>query len=288
MMNRERRHPAGTILLIAGVVALPGMVGCGGRAARQPVTDPVAATRIDPPSRPARLAQGFYHRLQPGQTLYSLARTYDVPLDDLMRANGIVDPTTIPAGRPIFIPGAVGTGRPSSPDPSAPVVSVHEATALGWPLEGGITSRFGPRARHSHHDGIDIDGRTGDTVRAAAAGYVVRAASGGGYGRTVIIDHGGGLTTLYGHASRLLVRGGDRVERGDPIAEVGRSGNARGSHLHFETRRNGHPVDPLPLLRQPLMEASAPAPSPAGGAAETFADDPILDEDEDDADPEAR
>jgi len=78
---------------------------------------------------------------------------------------------------------------------------------------------------------------------------VIRADVDGQYGRMVILDHGGGLTTLYAHASRLLVHVGDRVDAGDRIAEVGGSGNARGTHLHFEVRREDRPVDPVPLLR---------------------------------------
>jgi murein DD-endopeptidase MepM/ murein hydrolase activator NlpD len=133
--------------------------------------------------------------------------------------------------------------------------------ALAWPLGGRLTGSFGMRGR-SKHEGIDIDGRKGQTVRAAAAGIVERTGEDGKYGKMVLIDHGGGITTLYAHASRILVKPGDRVERNEPIAEVGRTGNASGHHLHFEMRRDGRPIDPLPalrhgVLRPPAREASA-------------------------------
>lgn len=78
---------------------------------------------------------------------------------------------------------------------------------------------------------------------------MVLAGMEGRYGNALLIDHGRGLSTYYAHASRLLVRLGDRVEQGEPIAQVGRSGNARGTHLHFEVRRHDRPVNPLSLLR---------------------------------------
>jgi murein DD-endopeptidase MepM/ murein hydrolase activator NlpD len=117
-------------------------------------------------------------------------------------------------------------------------------------LRGRITTRFNPSGGDSrHHEGIDIDGESGQPIRAAAAGTVARAGRDGRYGNAVLIEHGDGLTTFYAHASKLLVRDGERVERGQTIAEVGRSGNARGSHLHFEARRNGKALNPLRLLR---------------------------------------
>ena len=108
-----------------------------------------------------------------------------------------------------------------------------------------------------HHDGIDIDGELGQIIRAAAAGRVLEAWRDGRYGRVVLLDHGENLTTYYAHASRLLVEEGDWVEQGDPIAEVGCSGNAQGTHLHFEARRNGRPMNPLRLLPASIAVATS-------------------------------
>jgi murein DD-endopeptidase MepM/ murein hydrolase activator NlpD len=116
-----------------------------------------------------------------------------------------------------------------------------------------ILSYFGaPRRGHSH-TGIDLGGARGDDVLAARAGRVVYSGAGmRGYGKTVIVDHGDGLVSLYAHNSELLVRTGDRVKQGDPIARVGRTGNATAEHCHFEIRRDDVPVDPLLYLYPPL------------------------------------
>jgi murein DD-endopeptidase MepM/ murein hydrolase activator NlpD len=95
------------------------------------------------------------------------------------------------------------------------------------------------------HPGIDIAAPRGTPVVAAGRGRVVRAGWASGYGQMVEIDHGFGYTTLYAHASRLLVRVGQEVDRGDVIAQVGRTGTATANHLHYEVRRNGQQQNPL-------------------------------------------
>jgi len=186
---------------------------------------------------PSAEGSGVYHVLRRGQTLYSLSRAYGVPLDTLAEVNEIADPTRIPAGRLLFVPGAT---RPLDlPSPVTPL--------LAWPIAGRVTSPFESHGR-LRHEGIDIDGVMGQEVRAAATGRVLWTGTARGYGKMVVINHGGGLSTLYAHASRVLVEVDEVVEAGDPVAEVGRSGNARGAHLHFEVRREGRPVNPVPLL----------------------------------------
>lgn len=121
------------------------------------------------------------------------------------------------------------------------------------PASGRRSSGFGMR-RHPVlgttrlHAGIDIAAPTGTPIRASASGTVVTAGSMRGYGNTVIIDHGGGFSTLYGHCSRLYVRSGQRVNQGDRIAAVGSTGLSTGPHLHFEIRINGRPVNPASYL----------------------------------------
>ena len=111
--------------------------------------------------------------------------------------------------------------------------------------DGRILSYFGA-ARKSHvHQGVDIAGQSGQRVVATAKGRVVYSGQQRGYGRTVVIDHGGGFRTLYAHNSALLVRDGEKVRRGQAIARVGRSGNASTTHCHFEVRQDNVPVDPL-------------------------------------------
>jgi murein DD-endopeptidase MepM/ murein hydrolase activator NlpD len=122
-----------------------------------------------------------------------------------------------------------------------------------WPVNGTITSGFGYRTHpvtgtSRLHAGVDFGAPTGTPIVAAAAGTVVSAGWQGGYGNAVIIDHGGGEATLYGHQSRLAVSSGTRVSRGEVIGYVGSTGLSTGPHLHFELRIDGVPTDPMPRL----------------------------------------
>ncbi len=121
------------------------------------------------------------------------------------------------------------------------------------PVNGPITSLFGWRVHPIYgsrrfHTGIDFGAPTGTPVRAADRGTVIYAGWYGGYGYTVIINHGGGITTLYAHNSRITVGVGQTVQRGQTIAAVGSTGLSTGPHLHFEVRVNGQPVDPRRYL----------------------------------------
>jgi murein DD-endopeptidase MepM/ murein hydrolase activator NlpD len=125
------------------------------------------------------------------------------------------------------------------------------ATPSILPTGGILTSRFSSSRPHPilnralPHEGIDISAPRGAAILAAANGKVVQAGNFAGYGMMVEIDHGFGFTTRYGHASRLLVRAGQTVERGDVIAHVGSTGIATGPHLHYEVRINGVPQNPM-------------------------------------------
>ncbi|MFP5504415.1 MAG: M23 family metallopeptidase [Candidatus Sericytochromatia bacterium] len=121
------------------------------------------------------------------------------------------------------------------------------------PVEGGhISSGYGPREVHpiygaatgGHHDGYDFAVGPGSPIRASMAGTVRFAAWKGGYGKTVILEHADGYSTLYGHAERLEVSEGQTVSQGQVIARVGSTGISTGPHLHYELRRHGRPVDP--------------------------------------------
>ena len=124
-----------------------------------------------------------------------------------------------------------------------------------WPAPNykTISSPYGNRrhpisGRSEHHNGVDISSNSGNSLLAAESGTVIFAAYNGGMGNTVIIDHGDGLGTLYGHASRILVTVGQRVTQGQEIAKVGSTGIATGPHLHFEVHENGKHVNPRSYL----------------------------------------
>jgi murein DD-endopeptidase MepM/ murein hydrolase activator NlpD len=117
-----------------------------------------------------------------------------------------------------------------------------------WPLNGPLTSPYGPRWG-SMHTGIDIDGYTGQPVVAAKDGGVIYLGGGmTGYGNAVVLDHGGGISTLYAHLSAFETSTGAAVEQGDIVGYVGCTGNCYGDHLHFEVRVAGNPVNPLDYL----------------------------------------
>lgn len=120
---------------------------------------------------------------------------------------------------------------------------------LSWPMSrGSITSRYGMR-RGRMHSGVDIAAPTGSPITAADSGVVTMAEWYGGYGRTVIVDHGNGTSTLYGHCSESLVRVGSKVSKGQLIARVGSTGRSTGAHLHFEVRENGRARDPMSYFK---------------------------------------
>ena len=129
---------------------------------------------------------------------------------------------------------------------AAPALPLDQSGFM-WPLDGPVTSGFGPRWGRSH-EGIDIDGVTGDPVVAAAAGRVIFAGPYAGYGNAVAVDHGGGVRSLYAHLSGIAVGVGDDVAKGQLIGAVGCTGRCFGDHLHFEILIDGVPVDPLLYL----------------------------------------
>jgi murein DD-endopeptidase MepM/ murein hydrolase activator NlpD len=141
---------------------------------------------------------------------------------------------------------------------------VRALQSLVWPLatdgSGMLSSVYGERLHPvggdpRFHAGLDLRARAGTPVYAAAEGVVAASESSGAYGNVVILDHGGGLRTLYAHHRENLVRAGERVRRGQPIGLVGRSGNATGDHLHFEVRWKDGTVDPRTVL--PLLDGRA-------------------------------
>lgn len=125
----------------------------------------------------------------------------------------------------------------------SPVDAAYNSSSFGWRVDP-----FTGKA--AMHEGLDFMAEAGTPIYAAAGGIVAQAEKTPDYGNIVKLDHGSGLETRYAHASRLLVKAGERVERGQVIAEVGNTGRSTGAHLHFEVRLNGVPLDPRKYLQQ--------------------------------------
>ncbi len=222
---------------------------------------------------------GVYHTVKKGQTLYRIAKTYGVKMEDIIVANRLDDPEEIKEGQVLFIPGAdhVLDVKPyTSETASSPEKSKHSQTyslsraqprssssspnskiqkhpskgkgRFVWPVVGTITSGFG-RRNGRPHDGIDISAPEGTPIRAAADGRVVYSGDElKGYGNLIVIKHTGNFFTVYAHNQVNLVKEGDFVKQGDIIGRVGQTGRITGPHLHFEIRRGKIPVNPLLYL----------------------------------------
>lgn len=213
---------------------------------------------------------GIYHTVGAGENLYRIALAYGVDVERLRRANHLRDPDRIYAGQKIFVPGArwprdVGPAPTGHAPPEAPrreggdlgtVAGGPVETSVGpdrlpvrltRPLQGTVTSGFGLR-NDVPHTGIDIRAPAGTPVGAAAEGRVKWTGEIRGYGRTIIVDHGGGMATVYAHLEEILVEPGTVVGRTEPIGRVGETGRASAPHLHFEVRLDGTAVDPLRYL----------------------------------------
>lgn len=158
--------------------------------------------------------------------------------------------TAAPAPPPGGSPAVTTAPPPPRPAPTtAPPTTARPAPGarLGWPLSGPLTSPFGTRWGRLHA-GIDIGVPIGTPIHASASGTVFFCGVMGGYGNVVLIDHGNGLVTLYGHQNNLACSNGQRVGSGQVIGYSGNTGHSTGPHLHFEVRRNGTAVDPMQYL----------------------------------------
>ena len=184
-----------------------------------------------------------------GESLSVIAARHNTTVEALMAANNLRS-TRLVIGQKLRVVAAADLlpATAEAPRPGADVRMV-------WPLVGAITSRYGYRQLRGspNHTGVDIDGHMGDPIMAATAGVVTFSGWRSGYGNLVVIQTGN-EEYYYGHASELWVTAGERVEMGEIVALVGNTGFSTGSHLHFEIRVDGTPVDPLPVLERQAVE----------------------------------
>lgn len=177
------------------------------------------------------------HTVKEGETGFSIAIQYGVPFENIAIANGLDAKGTVKTGQKLIIPAMV---QPKL----AARRSIPSTPAFRWPHDGKVLLGFGPK-----HDGIDIAVKIGDMVRASASGTVVFAdVEKTRFGRQVLIDHGNGWFTSYGHLSKITVKKGDVVKAGERIGLAGDAGKATKPELHFEIRHDGEDVDPASKL----------------------------------------
>ncbi|MBS0288459.1 MAG: peptidoglycan DD-metalloendopeptidase family protein [Proteobacteria bacterium] len=256
---------------LSGIIALLALSGCTFNKVQE------AAPVVDMNYHQSQSSQG-YHVVRKGETLYEIAWRYDKDYRELATANGIAVPYVIYPGQKIllkektfseknvnsqkshFATAGAYVKKNNQKPPSLLVefgetktekdkTTGHKNAALNqawqWPAQGKIISHFSQQ--HVGSKGIDIAGKLGDKINAASKGKVVYSGSGlRGYGQLIIIKHNDSYLSAYGHNSRLLVKEGEIIETGQPIAEMGTDGNQ--AKLHFEIRKNGHPINPLKIL----------------------------------------
>lgn len=250
------------VLLLEACGGGRGMAPVSSRGAGFPAAAPTAAERDQ------QAALGYYV-VQRGDTLYSIAWQYGFDYKTLADWNRVQSPYRIYAGQRLtLLPPAAGAQAEAVPAPREPsptpaqtpaqrsaAASADEEDAASvvsgnagwtWPAKGDLISTFNA----GDNKGINLAGREGDTISAAADGRVVYSGSGlVGLGELVIIKHSGNLLSAYAHNKLRLVHEGDRVTSGQTIAQMGRTGTDR-VMLHFEVRKDGKPVDPLQYLPQ--------------------------------------
>lgn len=266
--------PPGAQLNAGQSVIIPGYRG---PAQVQP-NPPVKTAK----TKPAPARSGNAHTVRSGDTLYSIAREYDVSPRELAAANNFGLDYRVRQGESISLPhaqkavaraedpapkiqqpvyrpddGTKTTFQQSQPPKQQPVVAratempneVSGGTDFRWPVRGRVISGFGQKPNGQSNDGVNISVPEGTEIKAAEGGVVAYAGNQlKGFGNLVLIRHQGEWVTAYAHASEILVKRGDTVRRGQVIARSGKTGSVTSPQLHFEVRRGASPVDPLSHL----------------------------------------
>jgi len=222
----------------------------------------LAARGLIRPGQKLRIlpVDGVLYTIRKGDNLSKIAKTYKSDESQIVDINALADELNLEVGRDIILPGGRLPPPPPAPKPSSYASNYQDkyvpptafdgmsAGSLLWPTESRRITQYFTR----RHYGLDVGGPLRTPIYAATDGTVIYSGwNRGGYGNMVIIDHGGGLFTRYGHATKLLVKAGDTVKRGDTIALMGSTGRSTGSHLHFEVLKGDihHRINPLDFVK---------------------------------------
>jgi murein DD-endopeptidase MepM/ murein hydrolase activator NlpD len=197
-----------------------------------------AATPYCPPPAAAPPAMpGVYHRVSRGETLWRIARAYNIEMEELARLNRISDVSVIETDQLIFIPNC---------QKQLSLSSVYAGDDFIWPLKGEVINFFGETYGSMINKGINIGPAGSHQVLAVRNGRTVfYSGNFGSFGKTVIIDHGDGVYAVYARNKEVFIKPGDRVIKGAVIANVGSAGRDKEEYLHFELRQGHIPKNPL-------------------------------------------
>lgn len=221
---------------------------------------------------------GLYHSVGTGETGIAIARAYSVVWADIVMLNALQPPYILQVGQNLLLPSAtppaalgadatpegraaaftlniddiVTGGSPAGAPAMSPVVASNFAGRFEWPVRGNVIGKFGAQGGGRVNDGVNIAAKRGQVVTAAAPGVIVYSGNEiGVFGGLVLVDHGGGWITAYGHLGGIDVAKGSRVVTGQRLGLVGDSGYVTQPQLHFQVRRNRKPVNPLPYMKGP-------------------------------------
>jgi murein DD-endopeptidase MepM/ murein hydrolase activator NlpD len=213
----------------------------------EPGLKPVTSSASSVPTVRDLRPEGFYHTVEKGETLWSIAKTYDIALDQVVKTNRLPDAEVLDIGQMLFIPGRNHSDTHISLQDKLSAVPLEKDFV--WPLKGHVINRFDDEVNGSANKGIDIGADTGTEIYAARSGVVTFSDTVvGGKGNMIVITHRGNFQTVYAYNQTNLVKAGDVVFQKQVIGSVGRSGRLSRAALHFEIRHNAVPHDPLAYL----------------------------------------
>ena len=213
-------------------------VGCTTTGKPKTVPSPPAPTPEVVIEKPK--PEGIYHKVQKGETMWRIAKTYDVGVEDIVSINNIPNAASIEPNQLLFIPGAKEIKEIVLKTPEV------KKDEFFWPIKGRVLSYFNDAEGGSLSQGIDVEASLGESVKASRDGDIVLADYLNGYGYTVIVDHQDSYFSVYAHNAQLLVKVNDHVLRGESIAKAGKNGKL--SFVHFEIRQGKQALNPLHYL----------------------------------------
>lgn len=208
------------------------ITGCSTTQKKEPLP-PVPVPVVEKP-------KGVYHKVAKQESLWRIAKTYGVSLDEIVKANNIPNAAIIEENQLVFVPGAVEMLKVVLDKPDG------KPDEFAWPLKGRVISYFHDAQGQSVNRGIDIASVQGEEIRAVRDGKVVFADYLGGYGYAVIMDHLDGFYSVYARQSNVSVKSGETISKGTPLGRLAKSG--RLAFLHFEIRKMEEPNNPLYYL----------------------------------------